>query len=563
MIRSFGHADGAANAPLNADKTLFLLGSIGKTFTAMAVHQLVERGEIHSIDDPVNRYLQRYRLDDNRAEEIRIRHLLSHTAGFEGSNAGLAATSDTTQAVTGTLIRRFQPELSFPVDSYVSYSNFGPALLGVLVEDVSGQPIMDYLRQHLFAPMGMHSVRALTRAADWTGVVAPGTAEILPFNPFVIPSGGFAAAPGDLQRYLITHLNQGRNLERQVLSAEGFAELYRVRARNHAAVSGVGSIFLSRDWAGRRLVEHTGSWPGHYAILSILPELGFGFFVGIAGTGSTQAPPMTAVEVRTRLLDYVLGPALSPQTPIINQQNLSGYVGSYLETRYVTSSMERLLGLRGRGVLEVTVDDHGALAFNGRSGYLPIANHVFWNPDVPPAQAGERLYAFTTDARGNIKHVTPYFGTSAFIPVSPIENPSLHLYWFGWLFWLSVLGLAGFWYLHRRGVHRGLRGAVALPVALSGLLYLLLKGDVPGSIDITNLLTGQAGLWLLLAILSWLFTLLYGCIAGLTLTRRAWQGGAATNSLAGSVALFVICAALLLQVALLYYYRVLPVDLPF
>ena len=161
----FGHgvADVESKEPITED-TVFRIGSITKTFTAIAVMQLWEQGLV-DLDAPANDYLRSFRLIPTKTSfrPATVRHLLTHTAGV----GYWRRLSDLLQPGVGSGNRagRSVPSLAdyyhkgLPVEVEPGtrwvYSNHGVAALGQLVEDVSGQPLDHYLREHIFAPLGM------------------------------------------------------------------------------------------------------------------------------------------------------------------------------------------------------------------------------------------------------------------------------------------------------------------------------------------------------------------------------------------------------------------------
>ena len=163
-FHGYGLADTAAKTPI-AEDTVFRIGSITKTFTAIAVMQLWEQGLV-DLDAPANDYLRAFRLVPVKAD-VRpptVRHLLTHTAGLgywrrlsdllrPGVGSGVRA-GRSGAAPLARYYRRGLPVEVEPGTKWM-YSNHGFATLGQIVEDVSGQPLDRYLREHIFEPMGM------------------------------------------------------------------------------------------------------------------------------------------------------------------------------------------------------------------------------------------------------------------------------------------------------------------------------------------------------------------------------------------------------------------------
>ena len=150
----YGIANKDFNAPNRID-TKFNLGSMNKMFTSVAIAQLVERGKL-SFDDPLAKFLPEYP-DKESAQKIKIKHLLSHTAGlgsyfnqkfFESSRENYRTVDDMMKLAEGE-------KLSFEPGTRWAYSNTGMLVLGKVIEKVTGQSYFDYIRENIYRPAGM------------------------------------------------------------------------------------------------------------------------------------------------------------------------------------------------------------------------------------------------------------------------------------------------------------------------------------------------------------------------------------------------------------------------
>jgi D-alanyl-D-alanine carboxypeptidase len=165
FMKAYGMAD-VAKGIANSPGTIFRLASVTKTFTAAAVLQLVEGGKL-KLDDPLSKFVP----DFPNADKIRISHLLSHTAGVP-------------DFIPYDEVKK-RP-LEFEPGSRINYSNNGYYLLGRIVEKVSGQPWDEYLRDHIFRPLGMkHSGydRTVELAGRATGYLAGADGTYQPIAP--------------------------------------------------------------------------------------------------------------------------------------------------------------------------------------------------------------------------------------------------------------------------------------------------------------------------------------------------------------------------------------------
>jgi CubicO group peptidase (beta-lactamase class C family) len=264
-LRGFGAADDSGRAV--TPQTPFNIGSVTKSFTAMAVMQLVEKGQIQ-LDAPVQQYLPWFRLADITASSVvTVRELLNHTSGIRrgaGEDGSLCKPSTTAGDVVRSLAK-VRPA-ALPGRSF-QYSDANYMTLGVLVEAVSGQPYADYVQRHILAPLDMTNTflsgeQALQHSvAVGHGTVA-GRPEAAPpgyFCPGYLGASFIVSTAQDMTHWLIAHLNQGRYGSRSVVSAAGIAELHRPGVPT-------GSLFGPWQWLWNGLgCRHQSRSPGDSA----------------------------------------------------------------------------------------------------------------------------------------------------------------------------------------------------------------------------------------------------------------------------------------------------------
>jgi D-alanyl-D-alanine carboxypeptidase len=195
--KAFGLANRQTATPVTLD-TPFFIASQGKMFTAVAILQLVEAGQV-GLDDPVGKYLTDYPNRDV-ATKVTIRHLLTHKGGtgdigilrpYEGANRAWVKTIADVIELNGARGPSFEPGTS------IEYSNYGFMLLGAIVEKVSGTSYMDYVREHVFGPAGMTRTGFPTRdelAGVAIGYMSP-DGKLAP-NTDLLPWRGLAAGGG-------------------------------------------------------------------------------------------------------------------------------------------------------------------------------------------------------------------------------------------------------------------------------------------------------------------------------------------------------------------------------
>ena len=153
FAQAYGYADRVKKIPNTLD-TPFLLASMNKPFTGLAIGQLVEQGKL-SYDDPLSKFLPEYP-DPESAKKIRIRHLLSHTSGLGGDIFSPATEQSIVKvsSIQGFIDVAERKTPAFEPGTKWEYNNLGFVLLGRIIEIVTGQDYYDYMQKNVFAPAG-------------------------------------------------------------------------------------------------------------------------------------------------------------------------------------------------------------------------------------------------------------------------------------------------------------------------------------------------------------------------------------------------------------------------
>jgi CubicO group peptidase (beta-lactamase class C family) len=282
-LRGFGRARPGGEVP--TPQTPFSIGSLTKSFTALAVMQLVEAGKIE-MDAPVQRYLPWFRIADPQASaQMTVRHLLNQTSGLPVLAGSLVlADFDDRPDATERQVRALSTlRITRPVGSKCEYSNLNYNILGLIVEAASGEPYAEYIQNHVFTPLGMRHSYTSKTAAQQNGLAMghrhwfsrPFPAPNLPVPRGSLPSGQLISSAEDMAHYLIAHLNGGRYGDVQVLSAAGIDELHRGVAEYVAGGISAGRYgmgWYERELGPTKTFTHAGNVPDFSALMALLPE---------------------------------------------------------------------------------------------------------------------------------------------------------------------------------------------------------------------------------------------------------------------------------------------------
>lgn len=249
----------------------YSIGSISKQFTAAAILMLAEEGKL-SLDDPVSKYVPG--LTDGG--KVTIRQLLSHTSGYQDFWPQDYVPPLMLKPTTADQImdRWARKPLDYTPGSKWQYSNTGYVIAGVIVEKVAGMPLLKFLSQRIFTPLGMKSV-ADTDAnklppTDPTGYIRYGLGPLRPAPKegpgWMFAAGELAMTAEDLARWDISVIDQ------TVLKPASYREMEtEIRLTN-----GVGSHYglgvSLANTGGHRSVEHGGEVSGFVAENIVLPD---------------------------------------------------------------------------------------------------------------------------------------------------------------------------------------------------------------------------------------------------------------------------------------------------
>jgi CubicO group peptidase (beta-lactamase class C family) len=321
LAEGYGVADVASGRPVDPATTVFPIASISKLFTATALMQLADRGRI-DLDTDVNRYLTSARVPPTYPEPVTAAQLLAHTSGLDElpgrrvrSKAELVRLGD---FLSSRLVRVHSP------GAVTSYSSFGIALAGLLVQDVSGMEFEQYLARNIWGPLGM--TRTFIDVPDsLAGALATpyemdnGKATPVPYELYQTPPTSciMSTAP-DMARFMIAHLAQGRSGGGRILSPRAAELMQQQHATMHPRVPGWAYGFQVGDENGRRVLEHGGDIGGFSSLLVLLPDEGVGFFVA-HHLESTNL----RFDVKRRILDRYFPDRRPIQTPT-PQTDLAG-----------------------------------------------------------------------------------------------------------------------------------------------------------------------------------------------------------------------------------------------
>jgi CubicO group peptidase (beta-lactamase class C family) len=491
LVKGYGYADVDTHEPVDGERSLFRIASITKLFTWTAVMQLVEQGKL-DLDVDVNTYLD-FKIPATYPQPITLRHLLTHTAGFEEDNRDFA-TADPAQIRTmKEWLPKHIPARVQPPGKLSSYSNFGAALGGYIVERASGTPWEEYVERRILVPLGMTRTTArqplpeqfqrdMAKGYHWrNGRFVAGPWQIA---TGAAPIGAISATAADMAKFMLAHLNYGRLGTTRILG-ESTSRLMQARAFSHdPRVAGMALGFYEQNANGLRIVGHGGDIATFHSDLVLIPAERLGIFVSY--NTDTGAEVSFRPFLRTVLDHYfpVQRPVLTPPADFARRG--ARFTGIYQFNRHSETTFQKALGLTNG--LAVEAGANGTLTLQSPLGTMQLI-------EVEPllfedVLTGERV-AFREDSV--TKRITHAF--IGFVPVMALErmawwaSPPLHRRIWGVAVVLFVAVIVA---AVARAIRTKRQGAVVPPSATVGWRLLVGVAGV------------QLGFLVLLAVvLSW------------------------------------------------------------
>jgi CubicO group peptidase (beta-lactamase class C family) len=301
-----GVRDIVSKAPVDAD-TVFRIASMTKSFTAMAIMKLRDEGKL-SLDDPAERFvpeLKGLRYPTSDSPRITVRHLLTHSEGFPEDNPWGDQQLSESEAQLSRWLREGIPFSNAPGVAY-EYSNYGFAILGRIVSQVSGMPYDEYISQQILRPLGMTSTTLHPSKVpeDRRAIGYRWEDETWKEEP-ALPHGSFGAMGGmltsirDLSRYVAAFLDAWpprdgpevgpvrraslREMQQPWRPSTTRVVLDKSTNATHLTASSYGfGLSVTQTCEMRAIVAHGGGLPGYGSLMRWLPDYG----VGIIAFGS-------------------------------------------------------------------------------------------------------------------------------------------------------------------------------------------------------------------------------------------------------------------------------------
>lgn len=410
MARGYGVREMGKPAKVD-EHTMFAIASNTKAFTAAALNMLQDEGKLKTTDRVID-HLPWFRMSDAYVtREMRIRDLLAHRSGLSLGAGDLLYWPTTTYTTREVAERLKDVPLTGGFREQYAYDNILFGVAGLVVEAASGMSFQKFLETRIFEPLGMKETRYNSDGLKPGDNVATGHAkfDFKDLRPVGLTSwrnvsgaGGIYSSVHDLAKWMNVQLAGGvisgeGDKARRLFSEQRQREMWTVLTPipsgkpsipelvpAAANFVGYGQGWQLSDYAGNKLVWHTGGWPGQVSRLTLVPEQKLGVVV------LTSAEVGVAFNAITyEALDMMLGKS--------GNDWLKGYAAAYA---------------KAQGNADEDWQKHVAARDAGSRPSLPLAKYAGtyrdpWYGDVVIRQGGKGLemqFSKTAELLGDIEH---------------------------------------------------------------------------------------------------------------------------------------------------------------
>src|SRR5215208_5127233 len=454
FAKGYGDADLENKIPVDSEQTNFRIGSLAKLFTWTAVMQLAEQGKL-DLDEDINTYLD-FRIPDTYPQPITLKHLMSHTAGFEDLYYERLASDPNDLLPPREWLISHMPARVRPPGDIAAYSSYGASLAGYIVARVSGEPYNRYIQEHILNPLGMvHTtaqssmppdIRAHTSVGytykDGAFQEFPDTSDIgqpaLEYSdmgqPALVPAGDMQSSATDMARFMIAQLQNGRysdaNIaEARILKETTAQQMHSTLYTPDPRLLGTAYGFFDFSDNDQRTIGHSGGSDPIYSLLLLLRDQNLGVFVVYNSEGGRDLTIQHLGFQRAFFDHYYPAPAVERiQPPADFAERAGRFEGTYRitggtpGTSYTT--LEKFGVLFGLSTVKISASGDGTLLFKNPWAewrFVEVKPLYFRQVDAP------FNILFSEDDQGRITHmftdVTPMF---AFEKLRWYETPGFN-----------------------------------------------------------------------------------------------------------------------------------------
>jgi CubicO group peptidase (beta-lactamase class C family) len=416
LTRAYGLADIEKRIPVSAQDTLFRPASISKLFTWTAVMQQVEAGKL-DLDHDINEYLD-FRIEGYGGQPIKLRHLMTHTAGFEEALLDLLVDDVSKLRPLGAALKQSIPARIYAPGTVPAYSNYGAALAGYIVERASGMPFEQYIEEHIFKPLRMEHSSFRQPLPDalrdhLSKSYSTGSGAVVPFElGWDAPAGALSSTAPDMAQFMMAHLNSGLlpggDDSNRILKPETTGLMHSPANRPAPVVDAMCYGFYEQSRNGVRVIAHGGDLTAFHSELVLIPSAKVGLFISFNSSGRNSA----VYNIRTAVFEGFMDRYFPRQAPVATsppadaKEHAAALVGNYEDSRRSDQNLFSFLYMFLQASASMLEDGSvvvgGLDALNGEPKKFREVQPWLWQEEH-----GEQRFGVNRDKDGRVTSIVP------------------------------------------------------------------------------------------------------------------------------------------------------------
>lgn len=379
--KGYGYENLESKKAVTTDETLFRIGSLTKTFTATAAVQLKEKAMIDFNED-ITKYLKDTKIKNKFKTPIIMEHILTHRSGLDTNELIFLIT----ELNDKKWIKETMGNLKFIVKSepgtVCSYNNYALALAGIMIEDITGTPYDEYIKENIFNPLGMKNsfVRINNSKIDnLTKEYSYEAGEYKPFRlyEYSMPSTGSILSTGeDMSKYMMAFLNSGSLNGKSILNKESTENMLKTHFTVNESFDGMNYGFYEKTIDGNKFIEHTGATLFTHSDMILDPKNKLGIFYS---TTNGMAEAMSDIyDIKNHFVTEFYPKKDKSMETITNSKKVVNDIDGYysFERNRNVNGFEKLLSLFS--IYYCKQLENGDIVVNNET-YKNIGNNIYKN----------------------------------------------------------------------------------------------------------------------------------------------------------------------------------------
>ncbi len=378
---------------INPDSTVFRIGSITKSFTALALLQQIDQNKL-KLNENINRHLTEIQVPDTFNKFISPFHLLTHSAGFDELK-GRRTFQESQRIPLNEFLKTRLNRIREPGE-ITAYSTYGIALSGLLIENLTNISLEKYMKENIWTPLGMH-MTSINLPEEHSTITALGYEMHNNINipqPWewyhTFPASSINSTATDMGNYMLMLLNNGRFENNRILSENLTEKMLTQQLSLHPETDGFTLGLYERKWNGISSINHGGEMLGYSSYMTLLPEENIGIFVVHHHEGAN----LRFLAIETIINELIKN---KPETLIKEklQEDLTPFAGEYIWL----SNCQTCPDSNDQTNFRLNInDDHTLSGFNRT--FYQVEPLLFKSID------GQRTMSFKKDQNGIIKYMS-------------------------------------------------------------------------------------------------------------------------------------------------------------